>query len=112
MPLNKKTRNQSKPSLWFKIKPCRLTASNIGEIFKRQSKIDAVYQIGNEEIFLKQRKLTAYLMKRLKSTRKFQSAAMRAELLKEPLAEREHSKVNNDMVNLAPVGIVVSKFCP
>ena len=37
---------------------------------------------------------------------------MKAGLLKEPLATREYSKVNNDMVNLAPFGIVVSKFCP
>ena len=51
-------------------------------------------------------------MNRLKSTRKFQSAAIKAGLLKEPLAAREYSKVNNDMVNLAPIGIVVNKFCP
>ena len=51
-------------------------------------------------------------MNRLKSTRKIQSAAMKAGLLKEPLAAREYSKVNNDMVNLASIGKVISQFCP
>ena len=48
----------------------------------------------------------------LKSTKSFQSAAMREGLMKEPLAAKKYSSIRNDITNIAPVGVVISPWCP
>ena len=86
-----KTKSQSKSGLWYQIKSC--TASHIGEIAKRQLKIDDAVEIVNDEIIAKERKLTYSLLSRLNSTKSFQSAAMIEGFIKEPLAAKKYSSI-------------------
>ena len=110
--IEKKTKAQSKIGLWYKIRSCRVTASHIGKIAKRQLKIDALLEIENEIIVAKQKKLTDSLLARLKSTKSFQSVAMKEGLLKEPLASKKYSAIRTDMNNVAPVGVVINPWSP
>ena len=110
--IEEKTKSQSKSGLWYKIRSCRLTASHVGEIAKRQLKIYAAVETANDEIIVKQTKLTYSLLSRLKSTKSFQSATMREGLMKEPLAAKKYSSIRNDITNIAPVSVVISPWCP
>ena len=65
------TRLQSQTSLWYSIRRNRITASNIGEIFKR-------------------RKEEGPLVQRLKSTRHVMTTAMRQGLALEPVAAKAY----------------------
>ena len=58
--IEEKTKSQSKSSLWHKISSCRLAASHIGEIAKRQLKIDAAVEIANDETIDKQSRLILF----------------------------------------------------
>lgn len=87
------TRLQSQSPLWYRIRKHRLTASNIGEIFKR-------------------RKENKTLVERLKSTRHVTTAAMRQGIASEPFAASEYAKCLNNQVNLYACGVVVNYWAP
>ena len=87
------TRLQNRSSLWFKLRRDRITASNIGEIFKRRK---------NEET----------LVKRLKSTRHVTTAAMRQGIALEPTAAIDYAKINKNEVNLYPCGLIICSKAP
>ena len=89
----KHTRLQSNNPLWYKIRKNRLTASNIGEIYKRK-------------------KDPSTLVTRLKSTRKVTTAAMRHGLESEPTAATAYATYKDSKVNLYPCGVVVSVTSP
>jgi putative phage-type endonuclease len=84
------TRLQNRSSLWYKLRRDRVTASNIGDIFKRKK---------NEST----------LVKRLKSTRHVTTAAMRQGIALEPTAANEYAKKNDNQINLYPCGLII---CP
>lgn len=89
----KDTRLQSESPLWFKLRKHRVTASKVGEIFKRRKDFDT-------------------LSKRLKSSRRVVTAAMRQGLASEPTAAKKYSEVCQNKVNLYPCGVVVSPWAP
>lgn len=89
----KLTRLQSQSSLWYKVRKHRVTASNIGNIFKRRKNEDT-------------------LVKRLQSTRHVTTAAMRQGIASEPRAAKHYAEVNNNQVNLYPCGVIVSPVSP
>ena len=77
------TRLQSQTALLYKIRRNRLTASNIGEIFKR-------------------RKEEGPLVKRLQSTRHVMTAAIRQGLALEPVEAKAYAESLENRVNLYP----------
>ena len=87
------TRLQSQSPLWYKIRSHRITASRIGEIYRR-------------------RKDHEVLAKRLKSTRQVTTAAMRQGLAFEPVAAEAYAREKAYKLNLYPCGVVVSDSCP
>lgn len=89
----KQTRLQSRSSLWFRLRKNRITASNVGEIFKRRK---------NETV----------LVQRLKSTRRVTTAAMRQGIALEPTAAFAYAEKSNKTVNLYPCGIIISETAP
>ena len=91
--LEEKTRDQSKSTLWHKLRKHRITASNVGDVCKRQSNFET-------------------LVKRLKTTKSVCTAAMKHGIETEPLAGVEYSKKLNNAVNLFPCGIVLSETSP
>ena len=84
------TRLQSKSPLWYRIWKHRVTASSIGDIYKRR---------GNEDT----------LVKRLKSTRHVTTAAMRQGIALEPKAAKCYAEANRNNVNIYPCGVIVSQ---
>ena len=90
----KTTRQQSESKLWHKLRATRITASSVGEIYKRQ-KSDL-----------------SKFIQRLMSTNKIQTSAMKRGLELEPFAAVQYSKLHGDMVNLYPCGIVISESSP
>jgi hypothetical protein len=87
------TRLQSGSPLWFKLRKTRVTASHVGEIFKRK-------------------KEAGPLVERLRSTHQRATAAMRAGILSEPKAAQSYCSLMKDMVNLYPSGIIISPSAP
>ena len=87
------TRLQSKSPLWYRIRKHRVTASSIGDIYKRR---------GNEDT----------LVKRLKSTRHVTTAAMRQGIALEPKAAKCYAEANRNNVNIYPCGVIVSLTAP
>ena len=87
------TRLQSQTPLWYKIRRNRITASTIGEIFKR-------------------RKEAGSLVQRLQSTRHVMTAAMRQGLALEPVAAKAYAEELQNRVNLYPCGVVISLWSP
>ena len=87
------TRLQSQTPLWYKLRQNRITASTIGEIFKR-------------------RKEEGPLVQRLKSTRHVMTAAMRQGLALEPVAAKAYAESLQNRVNLYPCGVVISPWSP
>ena len=87
------TRLQSQTALWYKIRRNRITASNIGEIFKR-------------------RKEEGPLVQRLQSTRHVMTTAMRQGLALEPVAAKAYAESLQHKVNLYPCGVVISLWSP
>ena len=77
------TRLQSQTALWYTIRRNRITASNIGEIFKR-------------------RKEEGPLVQGLQSTRHVMTAAMRQGLALEPVAAKAYAESLQNRVNLDP----------
>ncbi|XP_053402818.1 uncharacterized protein LOC128558057 [Mercenaria mercenaria] len=88
-----KTRLQSQSPLWFRIREHRITASNIGRVYKR-------------------RKDDEKLAKQLKSTRRVVTAAMKRGVACEPQAAKRYAEVCENRVNLYPCGVVVSFWAP
>ena len=86
------TRLQSKSPLWYRIRKHRVTASSIGDIYKRK---------GNEDT----------LVKRLKSTRHV-TTAMRQGIALEPKAAKCYAEANRNNVNIYPCGVIVSLTAP
>ena len=91
--MRKKTHNQSKSPLWYKLRKYRVTASTIGEISKRR---------GNFET----------LVSRLKSKRFICTAAMQRGIDEEPNAAIQYGNKNNNNINIYPSGIILSPECP
>ena len=87
------TRLQSQSPLWYRIRNHRITASRIGEIYRR-------------------RKDHEVLAKRMKSTRRVTTAAMRQGLAFEPVAAEVYAQVKECKLNLYPCGVVVNDSCP
>ena len=87
------TRLQSQTPLWYKIRKNRITASKIGEIFKR-------------------RKDESSLVQRLQSTRHVMTTAMKQGLASEPVAATCYAEVHQNKVNLYPCGVVVNPWAP
>ena len=87
------TRLQSQSALWHKVRSHRITASKIGEIYRR-------------------RKDHSTLADRLKSTRHITTAAMRQGLAFEPVAAESYARVKDYRLNLYPCGVVVNYWCP
>ena len=90
----KNTRLQSTTKLWYKIRENRITASSVGQIYKRK-KADV-----------------SKLLDRLTSTHHVQTAAMKRGLQMEPQAAKEYSTRHQDSVNINPCGVVVSLHSP
>ncbi|KAL4226823.1 hypothetical protein ACF0H5_014801 [Mactra antiquata] len=89
--IQSRLQNQSK--MWYKIRKMRLTASNIGEIYKR-------------------RKDNQTLVQRLKSTRRVTTAAVHQGIASEPLAAKEYASLIKHEVNLYSCGVVVNFWSP
>ena len=87
------TRLQSQSALWFKVRAHRITASKIGEIYRRRKDHES-------------------LAKRLQSTRQVMTAAMRQGLAFEPVAAEAYAQAKDYRLNLYPCGVVVSGSCP
>ena len=87
------TREQSGSELWHKLRQNRITASKIGEVFKRQKDF-----------------LT--LVARLKSTRYVCTPAMRHGIDSEPIAATAYGKIKDNSINLYPSGIIISPKAP
>ncbi|KAJ8299129.1 hypothetical protein KUTeg_023189 [Tegillarca granosa] len=87
------TRLQSLTNLWYKIRKHRITASKVGDIYKR-------------------RKDFKTLTDRFKSTRNVTTAALRRGLACEPVAVSAYSCKLENKVNLYPCGVVVSFSAP
>ncbi len=89
-----KTRVQSSSPLWHKLRRGRITASNVGAIFRRKK----------EDV--------SKLLPQLTSTRKVQTEAMKKGLAREPQAASMYSNICDDSVNIYPCGIVISPHSP
>ena len=87
------TRLQSQSALWHKVRRHRITASKIGDIYRR-------------------RKDHGTLADRLKSTRHVTTAAMRQGLAFEPVAAEAYAKAKDYKLNLYPCGVIVNFSCP
>ncbi len=87
------TRDQSESSLWHKLRLNRVTASKVGEIFKRRQDFDT-------------------LAVRLKTKRHVCTAAMKHGIVSEPVAAARYSEARNNEINLYPSGIVISPTSP
>jgi putative phage-type endonuclease len=88
------TRVQSSSKLWHKLRKGRITASNIGSIYKRKK----------EDV--------SKFLPQLKSTKTVQTAAMKHGLVSEPHAAERYSATCGDCVNIYPCGIVISPTSP
>lgn len=87
------TRLQSQSGLWYKIRSNRITASKVGDIYRR-------------------RKDHETLAKRLKSTRHVTTLAMRQGLAFEPVAAEAYAQLKEYKLNMYPCGVVVNFWCP
>ena len=87
------TRSQSQNPFWYKLRKNRITASKVGEIFKRKKEPTA-------------------LINRLKSTRHVMTSAMKQGLASEPTAAAAYIKIKGNRVNLYPCGVVVNVWAP
>lgn len=84
------TRLQSDTKTWFRIRKCRITASNCGVIARRK-KADV-----------------SKLLARLKSTKHVQTRPMKDGLAREPKAATKYSHIKDNKVNLYPCGCIVN----
>ena len=88
-----KTRIQSQSPLWHKVQKHRVTASQIGRVYKRRKDDDS-------------------LAKQFQSKRHVITAAMRRGILSEPVAAKKYAECLHNQVNLYPSGVVVSFWSP
>ncbi|XP_028517845.1 uncharacterized protein LOC114576043 [Exaiptasia diaphana] len=91
--LEKSTRLQATDPKWHKLRYDRITASKAGEIYKRRRNFET-------------------LVERYKTTRHYQTEAMKHGVLCEPKAAKAYSEVMNNTVNILPCGIVINPWCP
>ncbi len=88
-----KTRLQSDSPLWHKLRSHRITTSKMHNVYIRQ-------------------KDTEGLLVQMKSTRRVQTAAMKAGLENEPIAAENYAKLIANHINLYPSGIIISQSAP